>query len=331
MGKWHLGADPTKQGFDINVGGTTAGHPKSYFSPYRNRNLKDGPKGEHLCDRLAAEASRFVAEQARDGKPFFLYLPFYSVHTPIRAKKELIEKYEKKKPGVLHQHAVYAAMLETMDAGLGTVMAALKESGQLNNTLVLFTADNGHYGPVSSAKPLRGSKGMLYEGGVREPMVASWQGVIPAGSTCEEPVIGIDFFPTMLELAGAPAPEDHVLDGVSLMPLFKGQRKTLEREALFWHFPAYLQGYRKGMTWRTTPAGSVRMGDWKLIEFFEDGKLELYHLAEDLGETKNLAASRPEKRDQLHAALKGWRKRVQAPVPSQRNPDYLDPAGKAEK
>jgi len=337
MGKWHLGGDeatkPTGQGFDVNVGGNTAGNPSTYFSPYRNRDLPDGPKGEYLTDRLTDEALKFIEANARpfDGaqgrRPFFLYLPHYAVHTPIQAKKEMIEKYKAKPPDGGQKNPAYAAMIESTDQGVGRIMGKLDELKLAADTVVIFFSDNGGVGGITDNSPLRGAKGMLYEGGIREPMIVRWPGKVKAGGTCGAAVIGIDFYPTFLEIAGAPRPEGQVLDGVSLVGLMTRGEPLAER-AIFWHFPAYLQG--GGTTWRTTPAGAVQKGDLKLIEFFEDGRLELYNLKDDLGEKDNLAAKLPEKARELHELMKAWRKAVNAPVPTERNPDY-DPAAPAEK
>jgi len=333
MGKWHLGgADetkPTGQGFDVNVGGNAAGHPRSYFSPYRNRDLPDGPKGEYLTDRLTDEALKFI--EANRDRPFFLYLPHYAVHTPIQAKAEMIAKYKAKKPDGGQKNPAYAAMIESTDQGVGRIMAKLDELKLADETVVVFFSDNGGHGQVTSMAPLRGSKGMLYEGGIREPMIVRWPGKVAAGSRCETAVIGVDFYPTFLEIAGAPVPKGKVLDGESLVGLMT-RGKPLKRKAIFWHFPCYLQAYGPGR-WRTTPAGAVQQGDFKLLEFFEDGRLELYNLKEDIGESQDLAAKMPDKTQELHALLKAWRKRLGAPVPTQRNPDYdpSAPAGKPNK
>lgn len=270
-GKWHLGPTeafwPEHQGYDINMGGGARGGPyggKKYFSPYENPRLPDGPEGEHLPDRLAAETCRFI-EQNRD-KPFFAFFSFYSVHTPLMGRPDLVEKYKKKiasldldgKPEfaeeeqvwpdgkkrevrILQKHAVYAAMVEAMDLAVGRVLDKLQELGLDRNTLVIFTSDNGGLstaeGSPTSNLPLRGGKGWLYEGGIREPLIVRAPGLTPAGSVCTEPVTSIDFYPTILELAGAPRPA-HPIDGMSLVPLLKGGKK-LDRDAIFWHYPHY--------------------------------------------------------------------------------------------
>ena len=320
MGKWHLGDDPRSQGFDVNVGGNKAGHPRSYFSPYKNNDLKDGPLGEYLTDRLTAEALKFI--EANKDETFFLYLPHYAVHTPIQAKKKLIEKYKKKSPSGGQGNAAYAAMVESTDDGVGRIMDKLDELGIGEDTVVIFFSDNGGHGAVTSMAPLRGSKGMLYEGGIREPMIVRWPGKVKAGSVCDEPVISIDFYPTMLEMAGAKKPAGQVLDGESIVGLLTGKGK-IKREAIYWHFPAYLEGNRNSKSpWRTTPAGAVRCGDYKLIEFFEDGRVELYNLADDISEKNDLSDSMPDKAKELHEKLIAWRKSVDAPVPTEKNPKY---------
>jgi arylsulfatase A-like enzyme len=336
MGKWHLGNDPqfgpTGQGFDANVGGYQAGSPRSYFSPYRNPKLKDGPRGEYLTDRLTDEALEFI--EANQDRPFFLYLPHYAVHTPIRAKKAMIEKYKAKKARGGQGNPTYAAMIESVDQGVGRIMARLDELRLAENTVVILSSDNGGVGgyrelgikggEITSNAPLRGGKGMLYEGGIRVPLMARWPGAVKAGTRCDAPVISVDFYPTLLEIAGAPQPRRQALDGLSIVPLLKGAA-GLEREAIFWHFPAYLQG--SGGTWRTTPAGAVRKGRWKLLEFFEDNRIELYDLGEDIGEKNNLAGKMPEKAKELHKLLKDWRKSVNAKVPMELNPKYDSDAG----
>ena len=336
MGKWHLGNDPELgpqgQGFDVNVGGFSAGSPPGgYFSPYRNPKLPSGPKGEYLTDRLSDEALKFI--EANKDRPFFLYLTHYAVHTPIQAKSDITAKYAKKGPSGGQGNAKYAAMIESVDQGVGRIAALIEKLGLAKDTVFIFFSDNGGVGgykacgitggEITSNAPLKGGKGMLYEGGIREPMFVAWPGTIPPGK-CDVPVIGVDFYPTLCDLAGAARPKGQVLDGVSFMPLLTGERAREER-AIFWHFPCYLQGGRG--TWRTTPAGAVRKGDFKLHEFFEDGHLELYNLKDDIGETTDLAQKMPEKAKELHALLRAWRKSLNAPVPTRPNPAY-DPNAK---
>ena len=324
MGKWHLGPDPTTQGFDVNIGGKGWGSPSGggYHSPYDFPNLKQDEKGEYLTDRLTREAIAFIEEQQE--RRFFLYLTHYAVHTPIQAKAEITAKYEKKAPAGGHHNAEYAAMIESVDDSVGAVLAKLDQLKLAANTAVLFFSDNGGLLRVTSNAPLRGGKGMLYEGGIREPLIIKWPGVTKAGGRCDEPVIGVDLYPTFLEMTGTERPQDYTLDGRSLVPLLRDPTKDLARDAIYWHFPAYLQAYRGANMgpFRTTPAGAIRRGDWKLIEFFEDGKRELYHLSGDLSESRDLAASKPDKAAELHQALVAWRKKVAAPVPTTPNPRY---------
>jgi len=331
FGKWHLGGDPDTrpegQGFDVNVGGNHAGHPRSYFSPYKNPDIPDGPKGEYLTDRLTEEAVRFM--RANRERPFFCYLPHYAVHTPLQAKRSLIEKYKKKPPSGGQGNPTYAAMIESLDQGVGRLLAALDELGLAERTIVVFYSDNGGVGgyrelgirgaEITSNRPLRGGKGMLYEGGIRVPLAVRWPGRVPAGSRCDVPVTAVDFYPTLIEAAGAEPPAGQPLDGESLLPLLT-RTGRLRRDAIFWHFPCYLQG--GGNTWRTTPGGVVRAGDWKLIEWFEDGRLELYNLKDDIGESRDLAPTMPAKADELHRRLVAWRREVGAPVPTEKNPQF---------
>ncbi|MEO2163499.1 MAG: sulfatase [bacterium] len=320
MGKWHLGADPCSQGFDVNVGGNKAGSPRSYHSPYSNPKLEDGPEGEYLTDRMGREASGFIEEHADE--PFFLQLAFFSVHTPIQGRADLVESYVETLSD--SKDAKYAAMVTALDEAVGQVLATLAEQDLLENTLVLFFSDNGGRSPFGDNGGLRGSKGMLYEGGIREPLIAHWPGKISAGSRCLDAVIGLDLYPTLMELAGVPRGSDQMLDGVSIMPCLRGEALD-EREGLFWHFPAYLQGYLPSHgPFRTTPVGAIRRGPWKLMEFFEDGRLELYNLVADSAESVNLAAEQPEVVADLHGRMRAWRERVKAPVPTELNPEYED-------
>jgi arylsulfatase A-like enzyme len=318
IGKWHLGDKapyrPEDRGFDVVFRRTRPGH----FMP----------DGRYLTDRLTDEAVKFI-EDNRDN-PFFLYLSHHAVHTPIQAKEELIEKYKKKKPSGGHNNPTYAAMIESMDQSVGTVCNKLNELKLSDNTVVFFFSDNGGYANATSMVPLRGSKGMLYEGGIRVPMITRWPGGIKAGTSCDVHVIGIDFYPTFLEIAGADKPAGHILDGRSIVPLLKGSN-GFKRKAIFWHFPAYLEPYNdRQWPWRTTPAGAVRCGDWKLIEFFEDGHVELYNLKDDISEKNDLAKTKPEKAKELHRMLIEWRKSLNAPVPTEKNPEF-DPAARLRK
>lgn len=326
MGKWHLSDDPLRYGFDINIGGThSGGPPRGYYPPHGNvPGLKDAPKGEYVTDRLSDEAVRFI--QNNRNKPWALYLTHFAVHTPLDAKKELLPKYQAKPKGKLHNHVAMATMIQAVDDGVGRIQAALDDLGLTKNTVVLFFSDNGGYGPATDMDPLKGYKGTYYEGGIRVPFFVKWPGVVKPGSKSEEPIIGVDLYPTICEIANAPLPKDQPLDGVSLVPLFRGEEKWPER-ALYWHFPAYLQSYQvwdeqRDPLFRSRPCSIIRRGDWKLHQYFEDGGLELYNLREDIGETTNLAKTNPEKAEELLRELKGWQKQIHAPIPSEPNPQY---------
>ncbi len=341
IGKWHLGHNPCEQGFDLNIAGSHKGHPRSYFSPYHNQHLQDGPDGEYLTDRLTSEAIEFMQTHVEqdDDQPFFLYLPYYTVHTPLQGKDELIEKYLKKEACEGQNHATYAAMVESADQNVGRITQALEKLQISDNTVVIFFSDNGGIPKFSSQHPLRAGKGSYYEGGIREPLVISWPGHFPSGKTIDTPVSGIDFFPTLTELAGIKEPSAQPLDGESLLPLIQ-DKTDLKRKALFWHFPIYLEAYApekdeaRDSLFRTRPGSAMRNGKWKLHEYFEDGELELYNLETDPGERNNLAPNMPKKTKQLHKQLIKWRKKIGAPIPSELNPEFNekeDYANKANK
>ncbi len=329
FGKWHLGNGvhlPENQGFDVSIPAWWA-RKRSHFFPEDLNPEPDSPgalPGDYMSDYLTDRALEFLEE--KKDEPFFLYLPHYGVHTPIEGKSEKAARYEQKPGNDEHNNPIYAAMIESVDESVGRVMQKLKELDIAENTLVIFFSDNGGYGPATDMSPLRGAKGMLYEGGIRVPMIATWPRGIEAEQTNDTPVLGIDFYPTFLELAGTESPINYTLDGVSLAPLFQGDNE-IERDALFWHFPAYLEAYRDmTVPWRTTPAGAIRQGNYKLIEFFGEQRHELYNLAEDIGETQNLAEQLPEKTDSLWQKLKTWRSEVSAPVPQTPNPEFDETA-----
>ncbi len=340
MGKWHLSDDPLPYGFDVNIGGThSGGPPKGYFPPHgKVPGLEEAPEGEYVTDRLTDEAITFITENKDDS--WLLYLTHFSVHTPIQGKPELVAKYKNKTPGKLHDHAVMAAMIQSVDESAGRLAAALDKLGLTGNTAVVFYSDNGGYGPATDMDPLKGYKGTYYEGGIRVPFFVKWPGVVEPGATCDVPIIGVDVYPTFCEMTGAGMPAGQPADGVSLTSLFKGG-DSLAREAIFWHFPAYLQSYggdfnreQRDPYFRTRPCSVIRVGEYKLHEYFEDGALELYDLNEDIGEKNNLAGAMPEKVKELHAKLVEWRQEIGAPVPTKPNPEYnpdAAPAGKKKK
>jgi arylsulfatase A-like enzyme len=325
IGKWHLGGTgfgPQQQGFDVNVAGDQSGSPGSYFAPFKTRQggimpgLEQAPDGEYLTDRLTADAERFI--EANRDRPFFLYLPHYAVHIPLRARAEIIAKYKAGgRPGT-QNNPIYAAMIESVDEGVGRVVKKLDELGLAQKTLVIFTSDNGGLSvlegpntPSTTNAPLREGKGFLYEGGIRAPLLVKWPGVTRAGATCNVPVSTIDFFPTVLDVCGVTS--DARPDGVNLVPVLKGG--TLSRDALYWHYPHYSnQGGR--------PGGAVRAGDYKLIEFYEQGCQELYDVRRDIGEARNLAADKPDVVRELASKLDAWRRAVGAQM-MRPNPDYV--------
>jgi arylsulfatase A-like enzyme len=315
IGKWHLGNpdhSPEKAGFDLNVGGTSQGQPPTYFSPYKIRTLPDGEKGEYLTDRLTDEAIRFIKENRE--RPFLVYLPHYAVHNPIQGKPELVEKYKAKaKPGEGHRNPVYAAVIEGVDQGVGRMTKALDELKLSEKTVVVFTSDNGGLSKNTSNAPFRVGKGSAYEGGVRIPLIVSWPGTIAPGTACDVPVVTPDWYPTMLDLAGAKPLPSQVVDGMSLAPLLRG-KDAPKREAIYWHYPHYHGG-------GATPYGAIRQGDWRLVEFFEDNHVELYNLRNDVGEAKDLAAEMPEKARELQRKLAEWRASVGAQMATP-NPNY---------
>ncbi len=356
VGKWHLSKHneerfatyPDKHGFDVNIGGCHFGHPfNGYFSPYGIETLEDGPEGEYLTDRLTDEAIKLIKGHKGSDQPWFMYLSHYAVHTPIECHEELVEKYRKKarmlgldkiNPFVegdyfpcehkkderilrrtIQSNPIYAAMVENLDTNIGRVLDCLKAEGLENDTIVIFYSDNGGLataeGSPTTNKPLCEGKGWMYEGGTREPLIIRWPGHIAPNTMIETPVTSTDFYPTLLEAAGLPLmPEQH-MDGVSILPLLEQQNQPdLEERPIFWHYPHYSnQG--------CTPGCSVRQGHWKLLEFFEDGKLELYDIYNDVGETKDVSAEHPDIVAKLKALLDAWKLDVKARIP-QPNPHY---------
>jgi arylsulfatase A-like enzyme len=326
LGKWHVGADPLQQGIDINIGGDQSGSPAGgYFAPFQNGSMKrfnrEYPKGTHRVDIYADQAIRFLREQGN--QPFFMHMAFYSVHTPLQAVSEFSDKYQGKAVD-----ARYASMVEKMDQGIGKILDEVDALNLSENTLIVFCSDNGGIRKFSKQDPYRSGKGSYFEGGIRVPLVVAWKGHVEAGSTCDVPVSGIDFYPTFLDVANLSVPEGKQLDGQSLLPLLRQQGGFAER-ALYWHFPIYLQSYAKELDdahdthFRTRPGSVIRMGQWKLHEYFEDGRLELYNLESDLGERENLATSQPEIAVKLHRLLQQWRFNTNAPIPTQLNPKFI--------
>jgi arylsulfatase A-like enzyme len=349
VGKWHLGGPqffPEHQGFDVNVAGCNWGHPAhGYFSPWQIPNYPDKPedKGAFLTDRLTDEAVKLIRDSKSSGKPFLLNYWPYAVHVPIQAPQALVEKYKAKaqwlgldtwdafiKDGpmpyenkydvhivrrVIQSDPTYAALIENLDTNVGRLLAAIDEIGQSNNTLIIFSSDNGGLATAEGSPtcnlPLQDGKGWLYEGGIREPFLVKWPRHVAPGSTCDTPIIGPDLLPTLAAITQVAPPEK--IEGVSFLPLLKGGDR-LERDTLYWHYPHY--GNQGG-----TPCSAIRSGDLKLIEFFEDHRLELYNLKEDPGEEHNLAKENSGDAARLHEKLVAWREKVGAVLPAP-NPEH---------
>lgn len=328
-GKWHLGGDefyPGAQGFpkDLDNGAGAKGNVQFWY-PKSDLPVPDHRDDPKTTERIANEAVKFIGEHK--AQPFFAYLPFLAVHTPVAAREALVEKYKTKaanapadawgqerqnKVRLVQNHPSYAAMLEQLDTAIGRVLEAVERNGLTQNTIVVFMSDNGGLstseGHPTSNLPLRAGKGWPYEGGVREPMIVCAPGITKPGSTCDVPVISTDFYPTLLQLAGLELKPRQHLDGVSILPLLKGETAS-RGQPLFWHYPHYSnQG--------GAPHGAIRDGDWKLIEWYEDGALELYNIPQDIGEKNNLAVQQPDKTKALHEKLIAWRTEVGALMPT---------------
>ena len=351
IGKWHCCEDsdyyPQYQGYDINIGGCEMGSPRGdsyYFSPYNNPMLPDGPKGEYLTDRLGDECVKQIRENK--GKPFFINMDFYQVHTPLMAKEEQIkyfqDKYDKlrldtlntfiehpdyvdKQPfpaklfkeRIVQSNVVYAAMIASMDENIGKIIKELKDQGLYENTIIMFMSDNGGLstseGSATSNLPLRGGKGHMYEGGIREPFIAHGPGVKGKGLVTDAIITSTDFYPTILEMVGLPAKPEQHLDGKSFASVLKGE-EGFERGAIFWHYPHYPnQGGR--------PSGAIRSGYYKLIEFYDNGETELYDLSQDIGEQHDLAKEQPEMAQKLKQEFNQWCLNINASMPT-KNPAF---------
>ncbi len=331
-GKWHLGPEgfwPEDQGYDVNRGGITRGGPyggKKYFSPYGNPRLSDGPEGEHLPDRLATETIKFIEKNR--AQPFLAVLSFYSVHTPLIARDDLTQKYRKKrdrlglepkwgqerrrKVRLVQEHAVYAGMVEAMDQAVGKVLQALDDLQLSSNTIVMLISDNGGLstseGHPTSNLPLRAGKGWMYEGGIRVPFIARGPEIIGEGRSCARNIQSTDIVPTLLEMIGQPPPKDLQLDGHSFARSLKNGDQTAAAP-LYWHYPHY--GNQGG-----SPASAVLDGDLKLIEHLDDGKLELFNISRDPGETELLNEQQPRQLKRLHQLLQKWRNEIGARMPT---------------
>jgi arylsulfatase A len=325
IGKWHLGGEghlPENFGFDLNIAGDNDGHPgppNNYFGPFSYHNLTGYTKNDYLTDVLTTKMDSFLGQASKDG-PFFLYMAEYAVHLPLQAPAPATAPYLKKNGGKAEPDAVYAAMVHSVDVALGHLRKSLEKNGLADNTIIILTSDNGGVGfqgkslhRIADNGPYRAGKGFLYEGGIREPLIVHWPGVVIPGSVCNAPVTGEDFVPTILSMIHS-GPPPLPCDGIDLTALFRNPKLTTGRDALYWHYPHYSdQG--------GTPTGAIREGDWKLIEFFEDDHLELYNLSVDPGEGYNLASTFSEKATYLQRKLAKWRQSVDAQMPTI-NPEY---------
>ena len=325
IGKWHLAAhntkhvdfDPLTHGFDANIGGGPSGMPRSFFHPYGGNRVAvaamgplppGGKAGDYLTDRLTDETLTIIRAQQKS--PFFIYLSYYNVHKLDHAKKDDVAYFEKKvRADMRHKNTAFAAKVKSVDDSVGRIVAELKKLGIEDRTTLIFTSDNGGQSSTVNV-PLRSGKGSSYEGGVRVPLIVKGSAVKNPGTVSSEPVTTVDFYPTILELAktkGEPQHNDK-LEGRSLVPLLQDASVTLDRESIYWHYPHTHPGGAK-------PYAAIRSRDWKLIEFLDGRRAELYHLSQDIGEANDLAAKHPEKVAMLRASLHAWQKRVGAQVP----------------
>ncbi|MFA5690023.1 MAG: sulfatase [Kiritimatiellales bacterium] len=344
IGKWHMGDRPETmppgRGFDVNIAGCGFGNPPSYFSPYKNPELSDGPDGEYLPERLLDETLKFINEHSTGDRPFFLIHATYLVHRPVQAKDEYTELFKTRTPDAGRSNPEYAAMVYAMDVEFGRLMQGLKNAGVFENTLIVFISDNGVNPVCAKGTPLRSCKASVYEGGIRVPMIAHWTGRT-APQVCNVPVSILDLLPTFLSAAGGTA-DGLTLDGENILPLFSGG--TLQRDALYWHHPCYtiptvfVENVRENYAYWdddemfippanergdwVRPCSVIRAGDYKLIHEYETGTDELYNLKTDLGEEKNLAAELPEKVSELREKLTAWLKEMDAVIPCEPNPAY---------
>lgn len=333
-GKWHLGGEgflPTDQGFDVNIGGFHVGSPPGgYYGPWKNPYLKAKHKGEYLTQRLTAESIRFIRERDAE-RPFLLYLSYYNVHTPIQPDVRTVDRYRAKAktlgpaPDVIQERSAstharqdnpeYASMVGAVDRSVGEVLHVLDELELADDTIVCFFSDNGGLSTLPTGRregptcnlPLRSGKGWLYEGGIREPMIVRVPGVTKPGSVSDDVVCSTDFYPTLLQLTGLPLQDERHNDGVSLLPVLNGSGQLPERR-LYWHYPHY-----HGSDW--TPGAAIRDGQWKLIEFYETDEVELYDLASDIGEQRDLSEQLPERVTKLREQLAAWQKQMGARMP----------------
>ncbi len=325
FGKWHLGDvgfHPEQSGFDVNIGGNKHGGPGGYFAPYPNPELENEPKGEYLTDRIGDEVVKFIDINKENN--FFAYVPFFSVHTPIQSKPDYQKKYSNKDSNEFHNRADYAGMIQSLDENIGKILDKIDALNLSENTLIIFTSDNGGIRAISNQYPLRAGKGSYYEGGIKVPMIFSWKGKIEAKTESYERVSNLDFYPTIKKLVGYNESID--LDGEDLTPIFKGEK--FKKRELYFHFPVYLEPYRVQLDsgtdplFRTRPGTVIIKDNWKLHHYYEDNKFELYDLEKDVSESENLSEINKVKKNELLIDLNNWRKTNNAPIPSRLNPYY---------
>jgi len=325
FGKWHMGPKgyfPEQMGFDINIGGNEHGGPGSYFSPYKYPNMSNGPKDEYLTDRIGDEVVKFIEKNKENN--FFAYVPFFSVHTPIQSKSDYEKKYRNKESNEYHNREDYAGMIQSLDENIGKILDKIEKLNLSKNTLIIFTSDNGGIRAISNQYPLRAGKGSYYEGGIKVPMIFSWPEKIKAGSTSNERISNIDFYPTIKSIIGYNETID--LDGEDLTPIFN--YKALKKRELYFHFPIYLEPYNVHLDsgsdplFRTRPGSVIIKDNWKLHHYYEDNNFELYNLENDISESKNLIDINKEKKAELLNNLDNWLKKNNAPIPNKLNPFY---------
>jgi len=328
-GKWHLSENPLDYGFDVNIAGRHIGHPASYYNPYGKENHPykvniSSETGKYLTDVIMDETLSFLDKV---DKPFFLHYTPYAVHTPIDKVDSLMSKYINKPPYKGQKNPNYATMIDNLDRNIGDLIKKLKEKNIFDNSLIIFTSDNGgYYGKITMQKPLRAGKGSYYEGGIRVPFFFLWKDRISSGKNTQIPISHLDIFPTLMNLIDDNSMKNQ-LDGQSLLSLMT-EGQILAERSFFWHFPIYLQGYdikdneNRDSLFRTRPGSIIRKGDWKLHYYFEDNGMELYNLKDDISESNNLAESHIEKRQELMEELEDWWQNTNAPIPSQINPLY---------
>ena len=325
FGKWHLGDigfHPEDSGFDVNVGGNRHGGPGGYFAPYPYPDLTDVTNGEYLTDRIGDEVVKFITANKENN--FFAYVPFFSVHTPIQSKRAYQKKYTKKDSNEYHNRADYAGMIQSLDENVGKILDKIDSLNLSENTLIIFTSDNGGIRAISNQYPLRAGKGSYYEGGIKVPLIFSWKGKIDAETESYDRISNIDFYPTIKKLVGYNRPID--LDGEDISPVLFGEK--LKKRELYFHFPIYLEPYNvhkdngTDPLFRTRPGTVIIKDNWKLHHYYEDNNFELYDLDKDLSESTNLAEINIEKKNELLIDLNNWRKGTNAPIPFALNPNY---------